>query len=519
MTTPENLPLRAEPSVQVMDLTAGDPLIGMVLSGRYRLEEKLGRGTTGAVYLASHVNFSRKFAIKVLHAARADDAKLVRRFDREAELGGLVSHANVISVIDVGETPDGTRYMVMELATGENLAVLLQDEAPMAAPRVLHLLRELCEGLHHAHERRVIHRDFKPENIIVERDDHGLELPRIVDFGIAIARDEAEEPDSPDRLTTHGLVLGTPHYMAPEQATGFAMDHRIDLFALGVIAFEMLSGVLPFDGSGVEVARANILVPTPRIAERVPGLAVDPLLEAFTRLLMAKDPTARPVGANAARELLDLIERDPLAAAAALGVPADAVVLPPIVAVAPADRAAAPPMAFLPSPTAPFFTRSAPPSVEVLAVPDEGVRLRAAPPRRRWVLALAGVAALAALGVVLWMATRPPRPPLAPVAAPVAMAMTPTPTPIDDRRDRGRGGGGAAGAHAAAAAAGREPGASRRAAADRPGRGRAAGRRARPAAPRTAGPAARGARRSHGKGCRVALRRRRPRAPARRRRA
>ena len=118
----------------------------------------------------------------------------MRRFEREAELGGRLRHPNVVSVVDVGELPDGSRYMVMELAIGLDLGTVLQDDAPFAASRVIHVLRGLCEGLAHAHERDVIHRDFKPENIIIERDDADREVPRIVDFGIAIARDEADEP-------------------------------------------------------------------------------------------------------------------------------------------------------------------------------------------------------------------------------------------------------------------------------------------------------------------------------------
>src|SRR6185503_1058694 len=193
------------------------------------------------------------------------------------------------------------------------------EEAPMPPARIIHLVRQLLEGLYHAHEQGLIHRDFKPENVIVERDSHGAELPRIVDFGIAILRDGGAGVDSDGRLTTNGLVLGTPHYMAPEQAVADPIDHRIDLFALGIVVYEMLSGRLPYDGSGAEVARANLLLDPPPIAQRVPHLEVDPLLEAFARRLMAKKRDARPPTAKAARELLDLIERDRPAAAAALG--------------------------------------------------------------------------------------------------------------------------------------------------------------------------------------------------------
>jgi serine/threonine-protein kinase len=295
-----------------------DKLIGRVLAERYEILEQLGEGAMGVVYKARHVKIGRSFAVKVLHAHLLPDPKTALRFDREAALAGRLRHANVVGVVDVGEL-DGMRYMVMEFAEGPDLAELLL-EAPMRPDRIIHLVRQMLEGLYHAHEQGLIHRDLKPENVIIERDIHGAEMPRIVDFGIAILADE-DDDDGTGRLTTNGLVLGTPHYMAPEQAVADPIDHRIDLFALGIVVYEMLCGRLPFDGNGAEVARANLLLDPPPISRRVPHLDVDPLLEAFSRRLMAKKPTARPATAKAARELLDLIDHDRPAAAAALGLP------------------------------------------------------------------------------------------------------------------------------------------------------------------------------------------------------
>jgi serine/threonine protein kinase len=296
-------------------------LIGEVLANRYLIEHKIGEGAMGAVYRAKHVKVGRAFAVKVLHPRLLEDDKVMQRFEREAELAGRLRHPNVIGVVDVGET-DGMRYMVMDFAEGPDLATLLND-APFTPPRIVHLTRQLLEGLFHAHEQGLIHRDFKPENVIVEKDSHGHEVPRIVDFGIAILREGGDSTGGPGRLTTNGLVLGTPHYMAPEQAVADPIDHRIDLFALGIIIYEMLSGKLPFDGSGAEVARANLLLDPPPISQRVPYLAVDPLLEAFARRLMEKKRDRRPATAKAARDLLNLIDTDRLKAAAALGVPLD----------------------------------------------------------------------------------------------------------------------------------------------------------------------------------------------------
>jgi len=297
-----------------------DPLIGVVLASRYQIEVRLGEGAMGSVYKARHVKVGRAFAVKVLHPKLLEDGKVAQRFEREAELAGRLRHPNVVGVVDVGETTDGLRYMVMDFAEGPDLATLM-DDTPFTGARVVHLTRQMLEGLFHAHEQGLIHRDFKPENVIIEKDTHGAEMPRIVDFGIAILREGGDSPSGEGRLTTNGLVLGTPHYMAPEQAVADPIDHRIDLFALGIVMYEMLSGKLPFDGTGAEVARANLLLDPPPIALRVPHLEVDPLLEAFARRLMAKKRDARPPTAKAARDLLDLIERDRDAAAAALGVP------------------------------------------------------------------------------------------------------------------------------------------------------------------------------------------------------
>ncbi|MBV8756402.1 MAG: serine/threonine protein kinase, partial [Deltaproteobacteria bacterium] len=207
------------------DADRDDSLIGQTLASRYLIESRIGEGAMGAVYKAKHVKVGRPFAVKALHMRLLEDRKTLQRFEREAELAGRLRHPNVIGVVDVGELPSGSRYMVMDFAEGEDLAGLLA-EAPMPRERIIHLTRQLLEGLYHAHEQGLIHRDFKPENVIVERDSHGAEVPRIVDFGIAILREGGESANSEGRLTTNGLVLGTPHYMAPEQAVADPVDHR-----------------------------------------------------------------------------------------------------------------------------------------------------------------------------------------------------------------------------------------------------------------------------------------------------
>ncbi|TMQ15854.1 MAG: serine/threonine protein kinase [Deltaproteobacteria bacterium] len=296
-----------------------DRMIGEVIASRYRIEARLGDGAMGTVYRARHIKVGRPFAVKVLRPSFLGSESIRRRFRREAQLAGTLHHDNIVGMVDVGETSGGMCYLVMEYAPGDTLYDLILRAAPIPSARFFSIVRQLCDGLAHAHDHGLIHRDFKPENVIVERDQLGADRLKIIDFGIAILHDEAAST-GPERLTTAGLVLGTPHYMAPEQALGEPIDHRVDLFALGVMCFEMLTGKAPFDGSGVEIAFANVSLETPAMRDRAPDHAIDPLLEAFTRKLMMKSRDARPASAAATRALLDLIECDRPAAASVLGV-------------------------------------------------------------------------------------------------------------------------------------------------------------------------------------------------------
>jgi serine/threonine-protein kinase len=293
----------------------GQDLPGRVVLGRYLVEAEIGSGATGTVYRGRHQTLHRSVAIKVLHEDFVDDRRMLARFRREAEAAARLRHPNVCAVLDVGETPDGHQLMVMELAVGESLGDLMA--APLARRRILDLVRQILQGLDHAHAAGVVHRDLKPDNVIVELDHRGHEVPRIVDFGIAVvATDEAV---AGGRLTETGTLLGTPLYMAPEQARGEPVDARADLFALGVMLFEMLSGTTPFEGSALEVVVANMNEDLPAIAARAPHAVPDPVLELFLRRLAARDPAQRFATAHQALEMLDLVEHDPAEAALRLG--------------------------------------------------------------------------------------------------------------------------------------------------------------------------------------------------------
>ena len=217
----------------------GDPLVGTTLDGRYVIEECIGEGGMGRVCRAKHTRMSRTYAIKILFGDHAGDSRMRSRFAREAEAVSRLSHANVISVVDFGETSGGLLYLVMDLAAGESLAELMIREAPMTPKRAVAILAKLAKGLAHAHSQGLVHRDFKGENVIMVTEEE-QEVPKIVDFGICMI---TEDSPSNTMLTSNGMVMGTPAVMAPEQASGDVVDHRTDLFSLGIVGYQMLSGV------------------------------------------------------------------------------------------------------------------------------------------------------------------------------------------------------------------------------------------------------------------------------------
>ena len=276
-------PIDGEP----LQALVADPLEGSTFADRYVIEELVGEGAMGRVYRARHQRVSRQFAIKVLFGDHATDPKMRERFAREAEAASRLQHPNVISVVDFGEH-DSLLYLVMDFVEGRELEEVICQQGPLPTERVENLLRGLCAGLEHAHSEGLVHRDFKGTNVLLTTMN-AVETPRIVDFGLAVMSEMMEA----DRITTQGIVFGTPAYMSPEQATGQEIDHLTDLFALGVVLYEMLAGVGPFEGSPIAIARQNITSLPPPIRERVPGLEVDPVLESVARKLMAKKPADR----------------------------------------------------------------------------------------------------------------------------------------------------------------------------------------------------------------------------------
>ncbi len=277
--------------------TDEDLLLGQTLGAQYVLDALLGEGAMSRVYRAHHAHLPQKqFAIKVMIGELSSALEMRLRFAQEADAASALQHPNVVSVIDFGKTERALMYLAMEYVEGRTLARLIAQEAPLAPPRALELARQIALGLEHAHGHGLVHRDLKPENIIVTADG----TPRIVDFGLAITADEEQST----RLTRVGLVVGTPIYAAPEQTHGEPVDRRADLFALGVTLYEMLAGVVPFEGGMVELAKQNasdVLIP---IAVRSTA-RVKPEIEAVVRTLMRRDPANR---FQTARDVIDAID-------------------------------------------------------------------------------------------------------------------------------------------------------------------------------------------------------------------
>ena len=294
--------------------TAEVDLVGTVVGG-YLIEARIGAGATGAVYRASHLDTKRVVALKSLHEHHLNEPNTVARFRREARLAARLGHPHLAGVYELVETEDGRFFIALELVEGEPLTAIMT--MPLPPERVMVIAAQLLRALEHAHAMGMVHRDLKPDNVLVEwrnARDHA----RIVDFGIAIVQEGSA--DSIERLTATGHVVGTLLYMAPEQALGDVVDERADLYSLGVIVYEMIAGVPPFEGKDLEVLGKKLKTDPPPFADRVPSLIVEPMLERFCRKLMSRDLDRRFQTARQALHVLKLVETDPAAAGPALGI-------------------------------------------------------------------------------------------------------------------------------------------------------------------------------------------------------
>ncbi|MBN2192672.1 MAG: protein kinase [Polyangiaceae bacterium] len=225
-----------------------DPLVGQVIGGRYRITGVLGEGGMGIVYVGEQQMGStiRKVAVKTLHQHLSKDPSVLARFHRECGTVAQLEHPNTIKFYDFGATEDGTLYIAMEFVKGDPLSAVIEREHAIAADRTLKIMRQISGALDEAHTQGIVHRDLKPENVILTTSAGETDFVKVLDFGIA-ARTESTDMKREQKLTQQGMVLGTPPYMSPEQFTGKELDRRSDIYSLGVMAYEMLTGRLPFE--------------------------------------------------------------------------------------------------------------------------------------------------------------------------------------------------------------------------------------------------------------------------------
>ncbi|MFO8073005.1 MAG: serine/threonine-protein kinase [Polyangia bacterium] len=273
---------------------------GSVLDGKYEVGELLGEGGMGSVYRGEHRLIGRPVAIKLLHESLLGHEEAVKRFYREGEAAAAISHRNIIDVMDVGVCPEGEPYMVLELLEGEGLEDLLEREGRLDPAAAAAILEQVLDALAAAHASGIVHRDLKPENVFLEQQSGGDPTVKLIDFGISKLRDERART----QLTADGSLLGTPAYMAPEQIRSAGeVDARADLYAAGVIFYEMLTGARPYDGEHFSEILSNVLTCQPRPACELREDLPAPLLELLDRVL-AKDPDERFSSAAELREAL-----------------------------------------------------------------------------------------------------------------------------------------------------------------------------------------------------------------------
>lgn len=288
-------------------LNTDDPRVGTVLSERYRIDALVGEGGMGKVYRAEHVKMKKRLAVKVLHRELTSVPELVTRFEREAMAVANIEHPNVAAATDFGKLDDGCLFLVLEFVEGKNLRDEIA-EGPMPLERALHIARQIAAGLGSAHAQGIVHRDLKPENVMLVQKGDNPDWVKVLDFGIAKVPIGEVPTAAGQPITRAGMVFGTPEYMAPEQALGQAVDGRADLYALGVILFEMLAGVRPFSSANtVGLLGQQLAGLPPTLSERAPGSRVPPAVEQIVQRLLASDRDQRFSDAAEVVSAIDLV--------------------------------------------------------------------------------------------------------------------------------------------------------------------------------------------------------------------
>jgi|GEM_PF-3082722 len=298
-----------------------DALIAHIIDGRYRIDAKLGIGGMGAVYRGTRLLIGDEVAIKVLHKDQGAVPLAAERFRREAQAAARLKHPNAVSVYDFGVSSEGLFYLVMELVEGESVRSIIKQRGPFTPSATAEIITQVCAALDEAHRQSIIHRDIKPDNIMVHQSAGGLRV-KVLDFGIAKLRDQAAS-----NLTQTGSVMGTPHYMSPEQCIGEELDSRSDIYSLGIVMYEMLAGVVPFNSptsTAVVVQHVNQAPPPLRAM----NMSIPQSVETVVLHALEKRREARPQTAGALAHELNLSLNMPLAGQAIY--PSAAHTVPPI---------------------------------------------------------------------------------------------------------------------------------------------------------------------------------------------
>jgi eukaryotic-like serine/threonine-protein kinase len=279
-----------------------DEHVGRTVAKKFKIEQLIGEGGMGKVYRARVLTLDKPVVLKVLHRSLLCDQRTVARFHREAQAASRLSHPNSINVLDFGETESGEHYIAMELVDGKDLHQVLSSEWPLSEARVIRIASQVLAALSEAHSAGIIHRDLKPENIMVEQLRHEPDFVKVLDFGIAKIVDAAAE-DGP--LTRAGFVCGTPEFMSPEQARGGDLDARSDLYAVGVLLYQLTTGLLPFDAdSSAAFAAKHLTEPPIPPSQRRPGVRISPGMEQLILRALSKDPAKRPQTADEFKAVL-----------------------------------------------------------------------------------------------------------------------------------------------------------------------------------------------------------------------
>ena len=271
----------------------GDPLIGQTLAGRYHIVRKIGEGGMGIVYEAMHVVIEKRVALKVLREDFSHRPDVVERFRQEAKSASRIGHEHIIDISDFGVTAQGAHFFVMELLSGRDLAEELELRGCLPVRRAIEIVLQCTRALGAAHAKGIVHRDMKPENVFLVQRATGDDYVKIVDFGIAKMSD-IETGGPGKKLTKTGMIFGTPEYMSPEQAGGKELDHRVDVYALGVILYELVAGRVPFVGDTfMGILTQHVLEQVPPLSSVNPRCSAPPELEQIIRKAMAKTPGER----------------------------------------------------------------------------------------------------------------------------------------------------------------------------------------------------------------------------------